>query len=79
MTTQPDEQWQSWIGREELRHDYLELAAARRWLATFDRVAPADGSVQMTIEAADTFTLPPVVANQTLYVLDQKGRLSAYR
>lgn len=45
MTTQPYEKWQSWIGREELRHDYLEPAAARRWLATFDRVAPADGSV----------------------------------
>ncbi len=59
------------------------LAGDRLWLTNsrgeLVGASPADGSVQMTIEAADTFTLPPVVANQTLYVLDQKGRLSAYR
>lgn len=59
------------------------LAGDRLWLTNsrgeLVGASPADGSVQTTIEAADAFTLPPVVANQTLYVLDQKGRLSAYR
>ncbi|WP_085810250.1 PQQ-like beta-propeller repeat protein [Sphingomonas sp. TZW2008] len=59
------------------------LAGDRLWLTNsrgeLVGVSPADGSVQVTIPAADAFTLPPVVANQTLYVLDQKGRVSAYR
>lgn len=37
------------------------------------------GEVVSTIEGKESFSLPPVVANSTLYVLDQKGRLSAYR
>ena len=32
-----------------------------------------------TIETKTPFTLPPVVANNTLYVLDEKGRITAYR
>lgn len=59
------------------------LAGDRLWLTNsrgeLIGASPADGSVQTTINAAASFTLPPVVANQTLYVLDQKGRLSAYR
>jgi outer membrane protein assembly factor BamB len=59
------------------------LAGDRLWLTNsrgeLIGASPADGSVQTTIEAAKSFTLPPVVANQTLYVLDQQGRLSAYR
>ena len=59
------------------------LAGDRLWLTNsrgeLIAVNPADGTVQATIDAADSFTLPPVVANSTLYVLDQKGRLSAYR
>lgn len=59
------------------------LAGDRLWLTNsrgeLVGASPADGSVQMTINAAKSFTLPPVVANQTLYVLDQQGKLSAYR
>ena len=59
------------------------LAGDRLWLTNsrgeLVGVSPADGSVQTTIDAADAFTLPPVVANNVLYVLDQKGRVSAYR
>lgn len=59
------------------------LAGDRLWLTNsrgeIVGVSPADGSVQTTIDAAKGFTLPPVVANQTMYVLDQQGKLSAYR
>ena len=42
-------------------------------------VSPADGSVTSTINTKDPVSLPLVVANNMLYVLDDKGRLSAYR
>ena len=42
-------------------------------------VLPGDGTVSNTIETKDAFSLPPVVANQTLYVLDERGRITAYR
>ena len=38
-----------------------------------------DGKLGTVIESKAPFTLPPVVANSTLYVLDQKGRLAAYK
>jgi len=38
-----------------------------------------DGKLGAVIESKAPFTLPPVVANSTLYVLDQKGRLAAYK
>jgi 3-methylfumaryl-CoA hydratase len=38
-------EWESWIGREETRHDRGDEAQVARWLATLDREAPADGSV----------------------------------
>jgi hypothetical protein len=42
--------------------------------------ASADtGVIGTVIENGKSFTLPPVVANSTLYVIDQKGRISAYR
>ncbi|MBJ7437993.1 MAG: MaoC family dehydratase N-terminal domain-containing protein [Sphingopyxis sp.] len=37
--------WDAWIGREDIRHDHVEPAAAKRWLATLDRAAPSDSSV----------------------------------
>jgi outer membrane protein assembly factor BamB len=42
-------------------------------------VSPADGSVTSTMETKGHVTLAPVVANSTLYVLDDKGKLTAYR
>ena len=40
---------------------------------------PGDGAVQATVDTKTPFALPPIVANGTLYVLDQKGRISAYK
>ena len=42
-------------------------------------VSPADGSVGQTIENKEGFGLGPVVANNTLYTLDLKGKITAYR
>ena len=41
--------------------------------------SPTDGSVTGTMDTKESISLPLVVANNTLYVLDDKGRLSAYR
>lgn len=38
-------EWASWIGREERRGDRIDAGLNARWLATFDRTAPIDGSV----------------------------------
>jgi outer membrane protein assembly factor BamB len=40
---------------------------------------PADGAVTRTAPSGEPFTLPPVVANSTLYTLDAKGRVAAWR
>ena len=40
---------------------------------------PNDGSIASTTPGKTPYTLPPVVANQVLYTLDQKGRIAAYR
>jgi outer membrane protein assembly factor BamB len=42
-------------------------------------VSPSDGRIQTTIETRSTFSLPPVIAGNMLYVLDDDGRLTAYR
>jgi outer membrane protein assembly factor BamB len=41
--------------------------------------SPADGSIQTTIDHRTPISLPPIVANNTLYVLDDEGRLTAFR
>ncbi|MDP1028359.1 PQQ-binding-like beta-propeller repeat protein [Sphingomonas sp. KR1UV-12] len=41
--------------------------------------SPTDGSVVQTVDTKVPFALPPIVANQILYTLDQKGRVTAYR
>jgi outer membrane protein assembly factor BamB len=41
--------------------------------------SPSDGKIGQTIPGKDGFSLGPVVANNTLYVLDGRGRISAYR
>ncbi|MDF0488978.1 PQQ-binding-like beta-propeller repeat protein [Sphingomonas sp. H39-1-10] len=41
--------------------------------------APETGKVLATINAKQGFTLPPIVAKSTLYVLDQKGHVTAYK
>ena len=42
-------------------------------------VSPSDGTVGQTIENKEGFGLGPVVANNTLYTIDLRGRISAYR
>jgi outer membrane protein assembly factor BamB len=41
--------------------------------------SPVDGSIVQTIQHNESISLPPVVANNTLYILDDSGRLTAYR
>ena len=41
--------------------------------------AATDGKVGQTIETGTPFALPPVVANSTLYTVDQRGRVTAFR
>jgi outer membrane protein assembly factor BamB len=59
------------------------LAGNRLWAlssrGTIAMVNPADGTVVSRIETKRSFTLPPVVANNTLYTLSDDGELSAYR
>lgn len=42
-------------------------------------VSPTDGTVQSTVELKSSVTLPPIVANNTLYILGDDGRLTAWR
>lgn len=42
-------------------------------------VSPGDGSIQSRVDAGKGFALPPVVANSTLYTIDLKGRVAAWR
>jgi outer membrane protein assembly factor BamB len=55
---------------------HLILTSSRGQIAFLN---PADGSVARTIETGQPISLPPIVANNTLYVLDDNGRLTAYR
>jgi len=43
------------------------------------QVNPTDGSIIGQTDAGKSFGLSPVVANNTLYLLDDEGRLTAYR
>ena len=38
-------EWDSWIGREELRSDRVDSGHATRWLATLDRDAASGNAV----------------------------------
>jgi len=46
---------------------------------TLININPANGSFQSQTSAGGPISLPPVVANQVLYVLTDSGRLAAYR
>lgn len=43
------------------------------------QVAPADGSATQLFELGDAISQPPVVANATLYMLEDNGRITAFR
>jgi len=59
------------------------LAGGKLWLTNSDgqlvAVLPGDGSMAQTLEGKEPFSMPPIVANNTLYTLDQKGRITAWR
>ena len=65
----------SWVGPV--------LAGGRLWLANslgqIQAVSPTDGAVQTTIDTKGDYSLSPVVANSTLYLLADDGTLTAYR
>ncbi|KTT72917.1 PQQ-binding-like beta-propeller repeat protein [Sphingomonas endophytica] len=65
----------TWFG-PVLAGDKLWLTNSRGQLIG---ASPTDGSVQTTIDAGDSFSLAPIVANQTLYTLDEKGVITAWR
>lgn len=43
------------------------------------RIGPGEGSAAMFTDLKQSISLAPVVANSTLYVLDDSGRISAFR
>jgi outer membrane protein assembly factor BamB len=59
------------------------LAGSRLWMANSRgevwSAAAVDGSIAQFTRLGDPITLPPVVANSTLYILDDGGTISAYR
>ena len=59
------------------------LAGDRLWIANSEgelmSASLADGSVSSFTKLGDAVSLAPVVANRTLYVLDDGGRISAFR
>lgn len=65
----------SWVG-PVLAGDRLILANSEGQVTN---VSPLDGSVQSTLETKQKFSLAPIVANNTLYLLSDSGRLLAYR
>jgi outer membrane protein assembly factor BamB len=65
----------AWTG-PVLAGDRLFLASSEGQLVT---VAPGDGKVQSTTKIGAPVYLSPVVANSTLYILDNSGKITAYR
>lgn len=59
------------------------LAGGRLIVASSDgrmaNIDPADGKLQSVTSAGGPVYLPPVVANNTLFLLDDNGKLSAWR
>jgi outer membrane protein assembly factor BamB len=65
----------SWVG-PVLAGGRLVLANSRGDLVNVD---PLTGTVQSTVETGMSVSLPMAVANNTLYVLHDEGRLTAWR
>lgn len=59
-----------------LAGDRLVLVSSQGHMTT---VSPFDGTIQSTVDLETPVSLPPVVANNTLYILDDTGRLTAWR
>lgn len=65
----------SWLG-PVLAGGRLVLINSRGAIAY---ASPETGEVSGTVQTDDAFSLPPVVANNTLYLLGDSGRITAYR
>jgi outer membrane protein assembly factor BamB len=65
----------SWVG-PVLAGDRLILASSEGELVN---VSPLDGTVQSTVDTKMSVSLPLAVANNTLFVLHDDGRLTAWR
>ncbi|GLT00650.1 pyrrolo-quinoline quinone [Sphingobium jiangsuense] len=83
-----------WISQLKRWRDPKDRKGAVRWtgpivaggrliLVSTDKdllyVDPADGSVKTSVDTGRSMSLGPVVANNTLYILSDDGRLTAYR
>lgn len=60
------------------------VLAGNRLILTSSRgqiayVSPADGAVQSIVDTRASMSFAPVIANNTMYVLEDSGRLVAYR
>ena len=59
------------------------LANNRLWIASSEgevlSASAADGSVTPYTELKESVSLPPIVAGNTLYILDDGGRITAWR
>jgi outer membrane protein assembly factor BamB len=59
------------------------LAGGRLWIANsegaVESIDPATGTRTPFAELKEAVSLPPVVANQTLYILDDSGTITAWR
>jgi outer membrane protein assembly factor BamB len=64
-----------WVG-PVLAGNKLWIANSRGEVSTVD---PGTGSATQFTNLGDPVSLAPIVANQTLYILDDSGRISAYR
>lgn len=76
--------WQSPKGKKGLIYYSGPILAGDRLILTGSNgvlvnINPDNGSFQSQTNVGTGVSLPPVVANNTLYVLDDKGRLIAYR
>ena len=65
----------SWVG-PIAAGDRLILANT---LGEIVHVNPADGAVQSTVDTKMPVSLPPIVANNTMYILHDNGQLTAWR
>lgn len=59
------------------------LASGQLWVASSRgeiwRVSAGEGSAQMFADIDESVSLPPIVANNTLYILDDSGTIHAWR
>jgi len=59
------------------------LAGNHLWVASSEglmyKVSTGEGSASQHVDLKQAISLPPIVADNMLYILDDSGRISAYR